>query len=87
MTKNDDDELSKLSPADQEKLAALQVEWGRDGDAALHRLAEKDPVFYLRLLELYHPKAVRRAVENALIDAGLTNSDIQKMLENAKTKH
>jgi hypothetical protein len=82
-----DDELAELSPADQAKLAALEAEWERDGQAAFRRVAENDPIFYLRLLELFHPQDVRKAVEDAVIDAGLTNADIRQMLENAKQKH
>jgi hypothetical protein len=81
------DEFSKLSVADRAKYEALRAEWERDGQAAFDRLRETDPIFYLRLIECINPKAVREAVEDAAIDAGLTNADIREMLARALSKH
>ena len=78
-----DDEFSKLPPGDQAKLALLEAEYERDGKIALKRLGESDPLLYLRLVGLFKLEAVRRAIEDAVIDAGLTNADIQAMLEKA----
>jgi hypothetical protein len=41
-------------------LLRLKLSGNGDGQAAFERLAEKDPVFYLRLVQLYNPQAVRR---------------------------
>jgi hypothetical protein len=88
MTKKQrEDEFAKLSPADQKKLEQFEADWERDGNITFERWGEKDPGFVLRLVELFRPEAVRRAVEDAVIDAGLTNADIRKMRENAKHKH
>ena len=81
------DEFAKLSPADQKKLEKLEAELEREGDIALERAGQEDPVFVLRLIALFRPEAVRRAVENAVIDSGLTNADIRQIIENAKYKH
>jgi hypothetical protein len=61
----------------------LEAEYERDGKIALKRLGESDPLLYLRLVGLFKLEAVRRAIEDAVIDAGLTNADIQAMLEKA----
>jgi len=53
-----------------------EQEFERDGGSAIKRLAEKDPLFYFRIMECLNPKAVRDAIEDAVIDAGLTNADI-----------
>jgi hypothetical protein len=80
---NDDDEFAKLSPEDRAKLALLEQEWERDGDAAIERFGEHDPGFMLRILECLDPKAVRDATENLLLDEGLTNADLRAMLDKA----
>jgi len=80
---NEDDEFSKLSAEDRAKLALLEREFERDGDIAIERFAENDPAFMLRILECFNPRAVRDAIENLVLDEGLTNADIRAMLEKA----
>jgi hypothetical protein len=88
MTKKQrENEFAKLSPADQKKLEQFEADWEREGHIAFDRWGQKDPGFVLRLVELFRPEAVRRAVEDEVIDAGLTNADISRMLEKAKYKH
>jgi hypothetical protein len=82
-----DDEFSKLSPEDQAKLKALQAEWERDGQAAFDRVREADPVFFFRVMAAINPRAARKALEDAAIDAGLTDADIREMLAKALSKH
>jgi hypothetical protein len=77
----------KLSSADRAKLAAVQVEWKRDGATALSRFREADPATYLRIMDAINPRAVREALEEALVDAGLTNTDIRAMAAKARHKH
>jgi hypothetical protein len=78
-----DDELSKLSAEDRAKIALLEKEWERDGAAAIRRFAEKEPLTWFRLVGLYYPEAVKRALEEALIDKDLTNADVYAMLDKA----
>jgi hypothetical protein len=78
-----DDDFSELSAEDRAKLALLEKEWEREGDAAILRFFEKESVTSFRLMALLNPKAARRSLENALIDAGLTNADLRAMLEKA----
>jgi hypothetical protein len=80
---NEDDEFANLSAEDRAKLALLEQEFERDGYTAIERFRENDPIFCLRVMECLNPKAVRDAIENALIDEGLTNADLQAMLEKA----
>jgi hypothetical protein len=80
------DAWDRLSPKDQAKLRALQIEWDRDGLAALERFMEREPTTYLRIIALFNPKAVRDAIEDAVIDAGLTDTDILAMLEKSRWK-
>jgi hypothetical protein len=77
------DKFDTLSPEDQAKLALLRAELERDGDIVFDRLSETDPAFYLRLVALDRPKAVYDAIEDAVIDAGWTNAEVQAMLEKA----
>jgi hypothetical protein len=85
--KQRENELAKLSPADQKKLEQFEADWERDGNIAFERWGQKDPGFVLRLVDLFRTEAVRQAVEGAVIDAGLTDADIRQMIENAKYKH
>jgi hypothetical protein len=78
-----DDDFPELSAEDQAKLALLKKEWEREGAAAIRRFFEKEPITSFRLMALLDPKAARRSLENALIDAGLTNADLRAMLEKA----
>jgi hypothetical protein len=55
----------------------------RIGNSAFEQMKDKDLVIYIRLVALYHPKAVRDALEHAMIDAGLTNADLRAMREKA----
>jgi hypothetical protein len=80
---NEDDEFSRLSAEDRAKLALLEQEFERDGDIALERFAQNDPGFMLNLLECINPRAVRDAIENHLIDEGLTNAEFRALFENA----
>jgi hypothetical protein len=81
------DESSKLSDEDKAKLDALEIEWRRDGRAAFERFAEKDPVAYFRIIAAINPKAARAAIEDALIEGGLTNADIRALAEKATYKN
>lgn len=80
-------EFAKLSAADQKKLEKFEADWERDGRIAFEHWGQKDPGFVLRLVELFRPEAVRRAVEDAVLDAGLTDADIRRLVESAKCKH
>ena len=81
------DEFDQLSPEDRSKLEGLEVEYRRDGRVAFDRFAEKEPVAYFRILAALEPKQVRAALEDALIEAGLTNADVRALAEKAKYKH
>ena len=80
---NEDDEFAKLSAEDRAKLALLEQEFERDGYSAIGRFAENDPIAMLKIAECLNPTAVREAIENAVIDEGLTHADIRAMLEKA----
>jgi hypothetical protein len=77
------DDFSKLSTEDQAKLALLEEEWERDGNAAIDRFFEKEPLTALRVMTILDPKAVSRALENVLIDKGLTNAEMRARCEKA----
>jgi hypothetical protein len=89
MTLADDmaDIIEQLSPEDQKIFRALLADYERDGPAAFRKLAETNPITYVHILAAIDPKAVRDAVEDALIDAGLTNDDVRRMLAEAQNKH
>jgi hypothetical protein len=55
----------------------------RDGKAALDRFAEREPTLYVRLVAILHPELVRRAVEDHLLDEGLTTADLRALYEKA----
>jgi len=86
-----DDETSRLSLADRAILTELETAWQRGGAAglrtALARLAESDVVGLFRVLDALYPKEARKALEDAIIDAGLTDAGIRAMAERAKHKH
>jgi hypothetical protein len=80
---NEDDEFAKLSAEDRAKLALLEQEFERDGDVAIERFAEKEPIAMGHIIECLKPGAIKRAIEKHLINEGLTNAEFREMLEKA----
>jgi hypothetical protein len=81
------DVFSELSEQDRENLAVYEAEWKRDGDAAFERWEERRFIDHFRIVAALNPRLMRRALEESLIDAGLTIAEIRTMLEKARTKH
>jgi len=49
-------------------------------------LSLDDTITYLNILDKVDPEASRRAVEDAVIDRGLTNAELFQLLERAKKR-
>ena len=83
-----DRELSELTEADWKKLKDLEVEWKRTGDAAFEALWERDFLGYFRIVASLNPKAMREALEEEILDLGMTNREARDMLlKKARQKH
>jgi hypothetical protein len=50
------------------------------------KLSEEEMIAYWNIMHKIDPKWVRHAFEEALIDDGLTNSDVLRLLERAKQR-
>ena len=85
------DEFDDLSASDRRHLYAMHDAWWRGGEvalaAALERFATRYPDAYVRIWKVLDPRAVRAAVEDALIDAGLTNAELHAMSANAMQRN
>ena len=75
------DTFDKLSPRDRANLKALREEWEHDGPLGLRHFGERHPIAYLRIMHTIAPDAVCAALEDALIEAGLTNAEFLDILE------
>jgi hypothetical protein len=84
------DTLSELSSEDKAKNDRLREAFEKGGEeglnAALKRLEETDHGAYCRImLAAGDPKEVRELLEEALLNEGLTVSDIRRMAAEAET--
>jgi hypothetical protein len=83
-----DRNLSELTEADWVKVSALEVAWKRDGDVAFDRLRESDFLGFFRIVAALNPRAMREALENGILDLGMTNREfLEECWKNAKHKH
>jgi hypothetical protein len=75
------DKYDRLSLWDRAKLKALREKWERDGALDLRHFGEQHAVAYLRIMHTIDPDAVCAALEDALIERGLTNAEFLDVLE------
>ncbi len=88
MVRITDPAQSELTEADWVKLRALEAAWKRDGAAAFDRMQESDLVGYFRIITSLNPRAAREAIEDGLLDMGMTNREFLSMArKNARQKH
>jgi hypothetical protein len=74
-----DREQSELTDADWVKLKALEAAWKRDGRVAFERLWESDFLGYFRIVASLNPTAMREALEEEILDMGMTNREFLTM--------
>ncbi len=74
-----DHELSELTETDWAKLKALEAAWKCDGGAAFDRLMDSDFYAYFRIVASLNPKAMRKALEEQLLNTGMTNREYLAM--------
>jgi hypothetical protein len=83
-----DREQSELTDADRAKLKALEAAWKRDGRVAFDRLRESDFLGYFRIVASLNPKAMREALEEEILNLGMTNREFLAMArKKAQQKH
>ncbi len=77
-------DIVKLSAEDWAKLAALRMEWKRDGPDAIRAFAERERDTWFRLVAVLRPDVFRRTVEEVIAE---TNEEIRTMLGSAADPH
>ena len=86
MAAMDDDPIAKLSDADKNVLLEMKEEYERDGFAAFERLRQRDLMAYCRIIAAIMPEEFGQALEEAMLSAGLTENDIEQIIE-ARFRH
>ena len=82
-----DDLIAKLSQSDKRTLLDLKLEYERDGFGAFERLRERDFIAYCRIIAAIVPEEFGKALNDTLLDAGLTYEDFQQMVREEKARH
>jgi hypothetical protein len=72
-----------LSSEEKSILDQVSSDWKQGDKEVTKRLLDEIPLLFLKLMAAYWPDALRKAVEDHLIDQGLTNADIRKMIDEA----
>jgi hypothetical protein len=83
-----DPKLSELTEVDWGKFGTLQSAWMSEGDAAFDRLRDSDFLGFFRIVAALNPKAVREALEDEILDLGMTNREfLEECRKKAKQTH